>query len=237
MTGQMWRVAKRPAALPQPHYGERNIVLGRQAGLAIGVVLASLLLMVLMGTAIVYSTRTGALTSGQQTDRQLAVALIQQAANFKTGFNLLQAHGIAIQNITLDSTGNTGLYDPVNGALPPQVPPRNAMYTADTAVNSWVYELDGSKNPMVKLNSIGTTAAEYVIAVGPIYQGMCQQIDQILLGTTAYGVDGTYPLANWMTRPSSTLIDLSGNAAMNRPEQCIQTQDGYYVYYVTLKAG
>lgn len=235
-----------------------------QTGIAISLILAAVALLAAMGALIAYSTRIGGQLSSHNADVADAMTLINQMSNIREGIKAMVARGVPLETISLDtnngtapSTGysinTTGLYNPSLGGTEPQVPPQRANEAYYPSYYTWHLATDGAGNPMVKLKNVGTTAgADLVVTLAGVRKGVCEQINKILNGTSAStwptitpasGTTGYSVNADWGNRPSSTMIDLSAVAGMDKLEQCIRSSESTSgnsvdgVYYAVIKAG
>lgn len=201
-------------------------------GLAISTILLAVILLAAIAITIALSSRNGNATSSAQQDRLLASTMLHQAQTFRTGFDMMQANGVEIQTITFDTASGTGLWGP-NGTIVYQYPPAAAL---TSTASDWGYK-NSSGQGNVQLMNIGTAAgSERVIQLNRITKGVCQQINQLLYGSTTIpkltAPSGTF--ANWDTDAAG--MDLSADPATNgRPEGCVEVEDQTVnVYYKTI---
>jgi hypothetical protein len=108
------------------------------------------------------------------------------------------------------------------------VPPTTSVMAYDLVMGpSYSY------NQQVQLPGIGSTAADFVVTLGPVQMSVCQQINNMLYGDavtlTPVTSTGTFfawvPLSGAVNDNSLTLTRYNG-----RPEGCVQTSQGN-VYY------
>src|SRR5208337_4071933 len=124
-------------------------------------------LIAVIGAYMAFSNRDSASATSQNTAKVLASTIINEAATIRGGSDKLQANGIAVGQITMDTTANTGIYDPVNGGCPVQYPPAAALVTT---TNTWVYKISGASPnyaATVKLENVGTAGNDQYLIVLP----------------------------------------------------------------------
>lgn len=218
-------ISHRPILLPS-----------RQQGLAIGLILAACLLVGALGVALAMAARTGNMTSENKKNRLLAVTLIEQADHYKTAYvAALNVKGQSDYDPDDSSYPLWGLSDPSNGFMEHQGPPADAYVSPSSAV--WIYKYDySSGNWVVYLENVGTeNGLDLVVATVNLELGVCQQINQQLLGNTNIPApsNASNTSTNWST--AANAIDLRGASSVSGiVAACIQTTDGQYVYYSTL---
>lgn len=198
-----------------------------EKGLAPIFIIGALVLLAAVVGAMWKGGKSGSMLTSTKSSQATATTVIDQGGVIRAGFEGVISDGTAVTSITWD-TGSTGLFNQSIGGIPQQIPDQNAL---ETKTNNWVYKQDGSGNAMVKIKGIGVDAtADYVVALGDLTQAVCQQINQVLFGSTTIPTPAAGTLANWTT--ATTAIDLSADNAVNGKDRaCIQTTDSKYVYY------
>lgn len=190
----------------------------------------------IVGALVLLAAVVGAMWKGGKSSNMLtstkssqatATTVVDQGGVIRAGFDGVISNGTAVTAITWD-TGSSGIFNQSIGGIPQQIPDQNALVTK---TNNWVYKKDGSGNAVVKIKGIGVDAtADYVVALGDLTQSVCQQINQVIFGSTTIPAPATGTLANWTT--AATALDLSADNAVNGKDMaCIQTTDTKYVYY------
>lgn len=203
-------------------------------GLALSVILLAVVLLAALGVAVAIGSRSGPTNISSQKAKILAATLLHQAQAYRDAdLAMMQAKGMPYFNPDLTTSGFYSMTDPAQGYTEPQQPPTDAYVSAASA--TWILKKDTSNgNATVTLMNVGTTAADYTIATVNLKIGVCQQLNQLLGGSTTIPVETVGTSTAWST--AATVMDLSGEAAVNgKTAQCVQTMDGQYVFYSTLR--
>lgn len=209
----------------------------RQRGMAIGIILLACFLLGAISIALTLAQRGNITSAETQSQQVLASTILDQATAYNNAFDAYHAkNGCLVLWLALDTTMSSqcNLYDPATGTITPQTPPVDAFLSSANA--HWVYKTDMTDGldygyPVVALKNVGTGQDSYVIVLVGLKQGVCQQINQKLLGTTTINAPSTSNmLSDWSTQ--TVFIDLSADNAVNGIyAQCIKTTDGGYVFY------
>lgn len=204
----------------------------KQSGFVGPLFVAILLIAVVMGAMgkMSRNSTSGVSDQGAKTN---ASVLLKQGSDFKAGFDRLLTTGtVTASQITFDTNSTTGLFNPAPGAQYAvlHTPPAGAVMSGTPAF---------SYNNKIKLPNIGSpSVADGVVTAINISLAVCQQINNTLyndgLGATPASSAGAAD--GWST---STAIDDSAVTAgvtnyYGRPEGCIKSSDGQYVYYKAL---
>lgn len=218
----------------------------RQNGFSIGVILMAVALLGALGTAVMLASRStsSGLSDTEAHDRVTAAILINQARNLKNGIASMTAKGIRISSITFDTSGVAGLFNPSIGGTDPQTPPTpDAMWPGGY---TWVWKVNSSGNPVVKLYNVGISAnPDYVIALPGVAGETCYGVDMILHGYGNIFNSGDSvpmlsagPFSAWQSSAAATAVDLSASNSGTQgwQEGCFETPDGDYVYIATVRA-
>lgn len=205
-------------------------------GMAIAIIITAVALAVLIGVALTLAARAGASTSEANHQAAVATILLEQAATIKTALEATQAKNEGYFNL-LDLTYNRsdrseeGIYHPVDGMTVPQNPPGEAF---TTGTGSWAfYPSNGRSAYTIYLNGVGTAnGTDSVIVLSGLTQGVCQQIDKLLLGSP------TIPATSVAVNFSNASTDLRGEASLNGLyEVCFKDSNNLYQYYRVVLAG
>jgi hypothetical protein len=205
-----------------------NYKISKQQGL-FSAILAGLLLLVIVVAVIAYIERSSPSGVTELATSAKTSVLINQGTDLKIGFERLVYTGITPSSITFDQVVGTGLFDTTPGASAITKPTPPPGLTVLPAVAAFTY------NQQVKLPGIGATGtADYVASVGNLSLSACQLVNKNLFGdlSTAIPAVSTGSTSAWTTAPAA--IDDSSNVSINyviRPEGCVKTSDGAYVYY------
>lgn len=172
-----------------------------QGGLAvITLVIATVILIaVLMG--MVAASRTTSST-GDQTARLLAGAVIDQGNLQRVGIDLMVAAGSDISTIAYGTHStaleNNGLFNPTTGGTVWQVPPGDAL--GMNALGRWLYSSPTTHlNPLLPNAANGaltdtTTKASYAVVLTGVKDSACRMINNILRN---YAADSSSPIPEW----------------------------------------
>lgn len=199
-----------------------------QHGMALGVILVCVALIAVIGATLAIASKTGSATSETREQGLLAGTILTQANLLKTGLMLKKfSQGDAY----LNSSQNYGVYYPNSGTMETQTPPIAAF--ADNSNMSWTYYYC-CWGQGIKFMGVGlSNAYDSFMELGGLKKGVCQQINQQLLGTTNIQAPATYTWAQWQAGG----LDLSNEVAVNGiKSQCIVTTDGKYVFYAVVWA-
>lgn len=214
----------------------------RQKGVAISLILVAVALLIAISTAIMMSNKTNSGSSQMENNRVNGEAILAQARNIRAGIEDMTGQGIQINTITFDTSGTSGLYNPSVGGTEPQPPLTYPTYLHfSTSPANWIWKVDGSGNPVVKINGLGIDAnADYVIIQPDLSISACYGVNQLLHGTaTPPTVTGPATFSAWTT--PATAIDLSAaNATSGWTEGCFkyvdETSTTRYVYISPVRA-
>lgn len=218
----------------------RSIRAGRRhRGMAISLILIAVALVAVLGLALFYGSQSNPGTRQYPQSHALASALIEQAHNIRTGMETMSASGIPIGAITLDTDGTHGLYNPNIGAMEQQKLPASIG-------GIWIYKVDTSGNPVVKLNGYGGDAnPDYVLAVESVNMDVCGQINEILWGVKPNDIDANYlaPLlaagttSDWTTPATPIDLSASNSGTQGWSEGCARDAGQVnYVYWLGIRA-
>lgn len=200
--------------------------LGTNAGIAIGPILFVVALLAILATAIAASTSTFAINASQETNRVNATAMLHLGQSLKLGTDRvieLGTEGNAVT--TTGAASQTDIFSLLGGGL---TFPSTSLAAAP-ATDRWVYT-------WAPVTNIGTAALDK-IAVLPITQGVCNEINKMINGpATTTGFAPSAPtwysasvnFTNWDTGVGVGTLDgkLAGCF------QAITNSPGYYFYQV-----
>lgn len=194
----------------------------RQRGMALGLILVAVALMVGIGIAIM---TTNYINLGDYHDPSASTAgatVLDQARNLRMGIEAMTNRGIPISAITFDTSGTSGLFNPSNGGIETQPPLTYPTYIRDTnSPTNWVWKVDGSGNPVVKINGLGIDAnPDYVLIMPDLSYEACKGVNQLLFNyPPPPTITGPATFSAWTT--PSAAIDLSASGATGgRTEGC-----------------
>ena len=177
--------------------------------------------------------------------------IMASAGSIATGFDAVMLNGQPASAVTFNTVANTGIFNPTAGGAAQQAldPSMFVLRNAGTmAVTDgyWIY-----RGGQIKLNGVGTNAAEYTMIISGLKESICTQINHTLYGTDLTtaptpltGFTDTLLLGN-ATAPTITspigvttiAPDLSSILPAGRMNGCYQTvTDLNYVYIHTLLA-
>jgi hypothetical protein len=200
----------------------------------VGIVFLAIALIVIVVGAIAAMNRGSGRGTANESDQATASIIIKQGADLKNAYaRMLVDPGIQASLITFDSTDTTGLFSQTYKLTPRPLPPAGSLLQS-YAGTQYTY------NRKVILPSIGSTQRyDFTATLGGLRPEICMAINRQLYhdDVSADPATSSAPLSAWSNTSSETAIDDSGNVAANyvaRPEGCITTSDGKYVYYKVL---
>lgn len=201
----------------------------------IGVVFLAVALIGVVIAAVSTMNRDASRNDATQGANLKASVLIKQAADIRQAFDRKLVDGISVSSIRLDTTGN-GIYYTGQGRpyAVRQYPPKEYI-VADAPLhvgNDWNYFV------FARLPAVGTFSFDYVISVGALKPEICRSINRLLYNDPPLqepAQSNVIALRWWSGGPSS-VEDWSVTAAnySGRPEGCVRSSDGFYVYYKTM---
>ncbi len=198
-----------------------------QAGIAIGPILFVVAILAILATAIAAGSSTFTTNASQETNRVNATAMLQIGSTLKLGTDRVIGLGTAGAAVTTTGAATIAdIYSITGGGL---TFPSTAL-AATPATNTWAYL-------WAPVTNIGTTAIDK-IAVLPVTQGVCDQVNKIVNGPTttptgfapsaATWYSAGVSITNWDTGTGANTLDgkLAGCF------QAITNSPGYYFYQV-----
>jgi hypothetical protein len=198
----------------------------------VGIVFLAIALIGIVIAAIAAMSRSSSSGAADQSVRTNVAVLLKQASDFKNGFDRMIISGVPASSVTFDTTAGSGLFDPTPGAQYSVNHKAPGALFMPSATVSYYY------STFIQVPDIGSPAApDAVVTAGPITLLACQSINKILYNDLITGSPATSSgsLSAWTSLPSA--IDDSTSSAVNysgRPEGCVATSDGSYVYYKVL---
>lgn len=200
-----------------------------QRGFA-GVVYLVIGLIAIVMAAFAYISRSASTSSEDHAVSGSVPVMLKQAADFKSAFDHMMVAGATANAITFDDTPGTGMFDAAQGArfAVRHIPPPTVLTAGSTATFTY--------SKQIRLPAIGGSGDDYVVTVAYLTLRACQTVNRQLYGDAASAApaSSTGSVAGWR---GLSAVDDSGSAATNysaRPEGCVATADGHYVYYKAL---
>lgn len=200
-----------------------------------GNTIAGLLILV----AIIGCDSTNSSSSSTSTVDVMGSSITDDAAAIKSAFDTMLANGASSTSITFipATAGDSNILDPTTG-IPMPVSNANAFLNTTFPNGAWIYQSG------LKGSGVGTTAAEISILVPGVKDGVCQQINNRLYGSTTIPASGLATTAFTTgalesTPSSSNAADMSAVAAIGGwVAGCVTTTDGAdrNVFFRVLKA-
>ncbi len=177
----------------------------RQKGIALITTLIFVVILIAVIMAVVATSRTTASATSDQTAKMRASGIIDEGNMLKIGFDVMQASGVTIDNITFgavqpnDATYPTiavGLFNTVNGTAVTQSPPPGSYNLTVAGAGKWMWARGGAtaqtstgnnQNPAltgVKWPAVGAalSANQYAVILTGITDPVCKQINLSLRG-------------------------------------------------------
>jgi hypothetical protein len=197
------------------------------AGIAIGPILFIIAILAILAAAIAAGSGTFMVSTTAESNKTRSSALIQIGENLKIGMDQITMEvGIAPNNVNLEYTetsNSNGLFSPVGGGI---ARPSPGM-AANPLKDGWYF---------VKGDVTGFgTGNDVVMAVLPVAEGVCAEVNNRVLGTAGYPsgafndfttnvVDGTWPVAgNWTS--VTTGGNISGPSLTGIATGCVENTD------------
>jgi len=165
-----------------------------QDGIAIGPILFIVAILAILATAIAAGSSTFATSSGQETNRTNAAAMISLGQSLKMGVDRIVSLGTPLASVDINaqnSSATNGLFSMTGGGL---VPPATTL-AANPASDQWIYTWGVVTN-------MGTASPERIAAL-KVTQGVCDQVNiqvgnQGTPATAALGnIDNTTNFTSW----------------------------------------
>jgi hypothetical protein len=150
-----------------------------QAGIAIGPILFIVAILAILATAIAAGSSTFATSSGQESNRTNAAAMIQIGQNLKMGTDRIVALGTPLGTVVINAVNTVNsvdLFSPIGGGL---VPPATTL--SNTGTDPWIYTYG-------LVTNLGTTELER-IALLKVNQGVCAQVNTQVGNTGTLSAD------------------------------------------------
>ncbi len=215
--------------------------LSPRAGIAIGPILFIIAILAILAAAIAAGSGSFTAGTGSESNRTKSSALVEIGENLKVGMdNIILEGGISPANVIIDpaktgqdSTAASELFSPTGGGIAaPSVNMANAPGT-----DKWHY----IAGPLPGIGSGGTGTAGDFLAILPVSDGVCQEVNNRSTGTATIptgadygnflgdseGVVGTATFAGWPTT-GPNLVGVSTGCVHNTDS----SSTGYYFYQV-----
>jgi hypothetical protein len=201
----------------------------------VGVVFLAIALIVIVTASIATMSRSSASGTADESFKATSSIILKQSADLKDAFDrMIVASNLSASQITFDDQATTGIFNPTSEpryAIRPMIPSIGLVNTSSVATYSYAKG--------VRLPGVGADArADYIITAGDLNLKTCQSINRQRYGDvlSAAPAVSTGSLAVWFPAiPGGVAtVDDSAITATNyrlRPEGCVQTSDGKYVYY------
>lgn len=148
------------------------------AGLALTTILLAIVLLAAIAVTIAMSSRSGNASSATQQDKLVATTLLNEAQQLKTNVDFASSNGVDPNTITASVTAPVTKFYPSSANIPEMVFPRGATVGI---TGNWYWH--GASSPIM-INSIGSSAGSLLIEAVQLTQGVCQQINLGLFGST-----------------------------------------------------
>jgi hypothetical protein len=172
-----------------------------QDGIAIGPILFIVAILAILATAIAAGSSTFATSSGQETNRTNAAAMISLGQNLKMGVDRIVALGTPLSTVDINAQNTTqtnSLFSLTGGGL---VPPATTLAN-NPATDQWIYTWG-------QVTNMGTTSLERIAALH-VTQGVCDQVNTQVgnFGTPAGealgNISNTVNFSAWPAAPTNT---------------------------------
>lgn len=202
-------------------------------GIAIGIILAAVAVVVALGIAMTFSMRNSAAVSETNSQALLATTILTQAATLKSAIILTQAKsGASMESQHLNANGfsytasGVGVYNPVDGADDPVSPPSGSITSSSSG---WRWFGDNYTAALIFPGFNGYYY--YPITLSYLQQGVCAQINKSLTGSTSIPVLTRSLDLQTITGWIDLTADSNSNAISGYSEICFEDNRGVYEYY------
>jgi hypothetical protein len=111
---------------------------GKQGGIALVTLVIFVVVLLSLLTAMVAMSRATSQSTGEQTVKLLASAVLDQSNMLKSGFDLKSSLGTSLTEISFSDEPNHGLFDPVKPYASRQMPPGDALLN-NRQTARWLY--------------------------------------------------------------------------------------------------
>ena len=196
---------------------------GRQRGMGATIILFTIALLVLVGAALAYATRSNLQSITIQGAKTQSGVVLKQSADYRDAYTRFIFDGGVASTMTFNVVGPTvlDLFYPASqyGSYSP--PPAQIMTNAATP--QWLY------NKSVIVTGVGSVAADSIAYIPDVLQVVCTQINNQMYASPAIPVSSVVALTNLATNGITLDATVSG-----RSSGCFQTTDTKYVIYTTL---
>lgn len=200
----------------------------------VGVVFLAIALIGVVIAALAAMSRGNPSGVGAEANSSTASIVIKQGSDLKNAFaQLLVDPGLRPQDITFDMNASTGLFSPGFKVAAIPLPPPTALTTSG-AGTLFAY------NRRVFIPGLGSDLRyDFVAVLGNVRLDVCQAINRNLYSdalTAPPAVSGSTQ-ADWTDTATQPTVDDTTKTATNyvgRPEGCVASSDGKYMYYKVL---
>lgn len=220
--------SNRKGAMPRQLPGPQAV-----RGIAIGIILTAVAVVVALGIAMTFSMRNSVAVSETNSQALLATTILTQAATLKSAIILAQAKsGASMESQHLNTnsftytTSGVGVYNPVDGADDPVTPPSGSITSSSTG---WRWFGDGYTAALTFPGSDGYY--HYPITLSYLQQGVCAQINKSLTGSANIPVLTRSLDLQTITGWIDLSADSNSNAISGYFEICFQDNRGVYQYF------
>lgn len=195
-------------------------------GLALTTILLAVVLIAAIAITIAMSARSGNASSSQQQNKLLATTIISQAQQIKTSMEVAMSNGLDLCTVTISWTAPVTTFNMGSYGTIAQVAPVKS--TTNPGSFGWLWHGSGA---LVKIMNVGTGAGNYVLEIDPLTQGVCQQINQALFGSTSILTSYANDWSNPQPVDASTESNLD-----SKQEGCFYSSvfSRYFYYKVVL---
>lgn len=192
-----------------------------QRGMGATVILFTIALIVLVGAALAYASRSNPNAITTQGAKLQASLLLKQSADYRDAYSRYIFDGNTLGNMTFSPTAPpaTDLLYPASQYGSYQAPPVAAMATSTAGV--WTL------NKTASINGVGTVAADPLLYIDNVAQAVCEQVNLQLYGSAAADTATTTDLTATVAWPVTS----------GRSIGCFRNGGLNYVFYATLGEG
>lgn len=190
----------------------------KQGGIALVTLVIFVVVLLSLLTAMVAMSRATSQSTGEQTARLLASAVLDQSNMLKAGFDLKSSLGMPISEITFSKVAGHGIFDPNKPYASRQSPPGDALISSKPELR-WLYAnpyraKDSDADFGVGLGKGVKTENGIVPALllSGVTDGVCKKINET---TRNFFADGGIPTATGATLTAAAITDMEAGVSVD----------------------
>ena len=199
-----------------------------QGGFIAGPILVGIALIIAIVAFMAFANRGPATSTSTQQNKINSSLLLKQGADLSEGYARAIGDGLTPAQVTFDTTTGTGLFDPTKGYAVEQTV--TTKMCAGTTAPDCLWKL----NKSLTVTTVGTTAADTVIAVNNLTVGTCEAINATLYNEVGDGAGANVPTSavTGASIVAGTAGDMGLTAGAGRTDGCVKNGTSYTFYKV-----